>query len=877
MAKKPNKKQASAKKQSASPSSSPRQPKAGGSPKWLQPILIHGGIILGFLVILFLYFSPVLKGEILFQNDIFQYKGMSKEGSDYRAANGEEALWTGTLFSGMPAYQSGTQHPNNLIVYVHKVLNLVPRPVSFIFLLFLGFYFLLNVLKLDPLLSAVGAIAFSLSSYFFIIVEAGHTSKAIAIGYMAPTIAGVILAYRGKWLMGSAITALFLSLQLFANHFQITYYLTFVIGFLIIAYGISAAMEKQIPAFVKASLALLAAAILAVGPNTGRLWTTAEYAAETMRGPSELTPPNGEKQSSGLDKEYAYRWSYGISETFTLLIPNFMGGASNSDVGESSETFELLSGITNKSQAKQIVANWPTYWGDQPGTSGPVYAGAIICFLFVLSLFMLKGPLKWGLLSVTILTIMLSWGRHFMGFSDLFFDYFPMYSKFRAVSMLLVIAEFTMPLLGMLGLWKLLTDDKANLEVNRKRLMMAAGITGGLALVLALIGPYVMDFATLDSSPYNSDVQSLTRRGIPENMVPQFLDALYTDRASMLRMDGLRSVLFILAAGGLIWLYLQNTIKKNLLYVGLALAMIIDMMPIDRRFLNNENFVKERAYAQRMAPTPASQQILQDKDPHYRVLNLSTNTFNDAMTSYHHKHIGGYHAAKLSRYQDLISRQIQPNIQQLAAGLQKLQNTAPTDSLIRSIFAPLNAINMLNTRYIILQAESAPLRNPSNLGTSWFIQNIVMAENADDEIAKLATINVATTAVVDKRFQDQVNGFQAANDPTASIRFVSYSPKHMVYETNSTQAQIAIFSEVYYNDKKGWKAYVDNEPVPHFRANYVLRGLHLPAGKHTVEFKFEPRSYLMGETLSLIFSLLLVIAVAGAFYWNWRTEQNEIN
>lgn len=877
MAKKPNKKQTSAKKQSASPSSSPREPKAGGSPKWLQPLLIHGGIILGFLVILFLYFSPVLKGEILYQNDIFQYKGMSKEVTDFYADTGEEALWTGTLFSGMPAFQMGTRHPNNLVVYLHKALNLVPRPVSFIFLLFLGFYFLLNVLKLDRWLSAIGAIAFSLSSSFFIIVEAGHTSKVMAIAYMAPTLAGVILAYRGKWLTGGAVTALFLSLQLFVNHFQITYYLAFMIGFLIIAYGVVAVREQKIPDFIKASLVLLVAALLAVGPNTGRLWTTAEYAAETMRGPSELTPPAGETQSSGLDKEYAYRWSYGISETFTLLIPNFLGGASNSDVGENSETFELLSGLTQKSQAKQIVAGWPTYWGDQPGTSGPVYVGAIVCFLFVLSLFMLKGPLKWGLLAVTLLTIMLSWGRNFAGFSDLFFDYFPIYSKFRAVSMLLTVAQITLPLLGMLGLWKILTDDKSKLEANRKHLLMAAGITGGLALVIALLGPFFMDFATLDGSPYNSDVQSLTRRGIPENMVPQFLDALYADRASMLRMDGLRSALFILIAGGLIWLYLKDSIKKNLLYIGLGVAILLDMMPIDRRFLDSENFIRERAYAQRMAPSPASQQILQDKDPHYRVLNLSTNTFNDAMTSYHHKHIGGYHAAKLSRYQDLISRQIQPNIQQLAAGLQRLQNTAPTDSLIRSIFAPLNAINMLNTRYIILQADNPPLRNPSNLGTSWFIQNIVMAENADDEIAKLSTINVATTAVVDKRFQDQVSGFQAANDPAASIRFVSYSPKHMVYETNSTQAQIAIFSEIYYNDKKGWKAYVDNESVPHFRANYVLRGLQLPAGKHTVEFKFEPRSYLMGETLSLIFSLLLFIAVAGTFYWNWRTEQNEIN
>lgn len=871
MAKKQPKSSNTDKKQTSAQSSSPQTPKAA-RPEWLQPLLIHGAILVGFLVILFLYFSPVLKGEVLLQGDILQYTGMSKEVVDYRADTGEEALWTSRLFSGMPAYQVGTQHRSNLMFYVHKALNFAPRPVSFIFLLFIGFYFLLNVLRLDPWLSAIGALAFSLSSYFFIIVEAGHTSKTVAIAYMAPTLAGLILTYRGKWLIGGAITALFLSLQLFTNHFQITYYLAIMIGILIVAYGVSAVREKAIPDFIKASLVLLGAAILAVGPNTGRLWTTYEYANETMRGPSELTPPAGETPSPGLDREYAYRWSYGIGETFTLLIPNFQGGPSNGDVGENSETYSELTKVTNAAQARSIVKQWPTYWGDQPGTSGPVYVGAIICFLFVLGLLVVPGPLKWGLLAVTLLSILLSWGRNFPGLSDLFFYYFPMYSKFRAVSMLLVLAEFTMPLLGMLGIYQVLTDEAAR-EENLRRVLIAAGITGGLALVLALLGPLFMDFATLEGSAYNSDVQSLTARGIPENRVPDFLDALYADRASLLRMDGLRSTLFILVAAGLLWLSLKGAIKKSLLYAGLAVAILIDMVPVDRRYLNAENFVKARAYQQRLAPSKASQQILQDKDPNYRVLNLSTNTFNDALTSYHHKHIGGYHAAKLSRYQDLISRQIQPNIQQLARGLNQLQNTVPTDSLIRSIFAPLNAINMLNTRYIILSPDGAPLRNPTNLGTAWFVKNIQVVANADEEIAAVGTINPATTAVVDQRYETQISGFQSVADPSASIRFVSYSPREMVYETESSQEQVAIFSEIYYNDEKGWKAYVDEQPVSHFRANYVLRGLRLPAGKHKVVFKFEPRAYFVGETLSLVFSILLLLFVIGAVYWDWRQRQ----
>ena len=872
MAKKQSKTPDTGKKQASTQADAPRKPKAA-SPAWLQALLLHGGILVGFLVVLFLYFSPVLKGDVLLQGDIVQYQGMSKEVTDYRAETGEEALWTGSLFSGMPAFQIGTHHPSNLMWYVHKLLNLPPRPVSFIFLLFLGFYFLLSVLRMNPWLSAIGAIAFSLSSYFFIIVEAGHTSKTLAIAYMAPTVAGVILAYRGKWLIGGAVTALALSLQLFSNHFQITFYLAILIGILILAYGVAAVQEKTIPGFLRASLVLLAAALLAVGPNIGRLWTTYEYANETMRGPSELTPPEGETQSPGLDREYAYRWSYGVAETFTLLIPNFQGGASNSDVGEKSETFEELSKVTNRAQARSIAKNWPTYWGDQPGTSGPVYVGAIICFLFVLGLMTVKGPLKWGLLAATVLAIMLSWGRNFPGLSDLFFYYFPMYSKFRAVSMLLVVAEFTMPLLGMLGLYQLLNDQETERETQLKQVMIAAGITGGLALLLALGGPLVMDFSTQSGSPYNSDVQSLTARGIPESMIPDFLDALYEDRASMLTFDGLRSVLFILIAAGLLGLGLKGMISQKLVYAGLALAMILDLMPIAHRYLSAENFVKKRVYQQQFAPSRASQQILLDADPHYRVLNLTTNTFNDALTSYHHKHIGGYHAAKLSRYQDLISRHIQPNIQQLANSLNQLQNTAPTDSIIRAIFAPLNAINMLNTRYIILNPDGAPLRNPANLGTAWFVQNIQVVATADEEIAAVGTINPATTAVVDQRFEALVSGFQAAADPRARIAFVSYSPREMVYETESAQEQIAIFSEIYYNDEKGWKAYVDDQPVPHFRANYVLRGLRLAPGKHKVVFKFEPRSFFMGETLSLIFSILLLLAVIGAVYWDWKQHQ----
>lgn len=822
---------------------------------WQKQALTHAGIILAFFLLVVAYFSPlVFSNKMVDWHDIVQFQGMARETVDFRNETGEEALWVSTIFSGMPAFQTSVRYSGNFFTSINKLFWLgLPRPANYVFLYFLGFYFLLATMRIRPLLSGIGAAAFALSSYFFIILVAGHTSKANAIAYMAPVIAGILMAYRGKYLLGGIVTAFFLALELTANHYQITYYLAMIVGLLGIVFLVDAIRNQQIPHFAKASGILLGAALLAVGPNLGRILTTMEYAQETMRGKPVLQSAEGEAKS-GLDKEYAFRYSYGISETFTLLIPDFHGGASATKV----EDREL----ERRFQTSDL--RLPTYWGDQPPTSGPVYVGAIICFLFVLGLFLVDGKIKWWIVASSVLFLLLSWGRHLAGFNYFIFDYFPAYNKFRAVSMCLVILEFTMPLLAVMGLSRLFEmkeNGKPDNKVNMA-LYISAGVTGGLALLFALIGPALFSFEKAsDSQQY-----------------AQILDILRDVRISMFRADAFRAFGFVAAAAALIWLYLRGTLKENIVIGGLALLVVLDLLPVANRYLNSGNYISERQYENKFTPSAADNFILQDKDPNFRVFNFaaSQGPFNDAMTSYFHKSVGGYHAAKLRRYQDMIDRHISREMQELGSLLQSQLN----DSTFRAGMARLEIFNMLNTRYFMFDPNQRPLQNPAALGNAWFVREVKFVNSPDEEIAALNGFNPSSTVIVDQnidngRFKQQLEGFTASANTSGRITLTEFKPNHLTYQSSSPVEAVGVFSEVYYNHEKGWKAYIDGTETPHFRADYILRGLRIPAGDHKIEFKFEPSSFYFGNRIAMVASILLILGLIGILYLEYRPKKED--
>jgi hypothetical protein len=790
--------------------------------KKLSPHLI---VILLFVGISFTYFSPVMQGKLLNMPDITHHKGMSKEVSDFREATGEEALWTNSMFSGMPAYQISTKSNGNLIQYVAKIISLgIPRPANMLFLYLLGFYLLLLSLKVDYRLSAVGAIAFAFSSYFFIIIMAGHMTKAHAIAYVPMVVAAVLYTYRGRMLLGGVLTALTVALELYANHLQITYYLVLVLILIGVVQFVKDLKANNLTSFAKRSGVLVLAALLASGTAVTRLSTTMEYGTESTRGKSELTTDLDNK-TSGLDKDYATDWSYGIAESFTLLIPNFYGGSSSNSVltlEDESETLDFLKRFKNK-QLANALANYKSssYWGDQPFTSGPTYAGSIVIFLFVLGLFFVKSEIRIWLILATIMSLLLAWGKNFMPLTDLFLDYFPGYNKFRAVSMILVIAEFTIPVLGFVALNKFLTTDASDHE-KKKPLLLAFYIVGGLSLLFTLMPSLFFNFLSeKDLTPLQQGIK--TPNG--------FLDGLASDRAGLLSADAWRSFIFIALTFGTLWMFLKNKLKSQYVILIVGVLVLADMWTVNKRYLNDDNFARKRKVEIPYQATAADQQILRDTDPNFRVFNQSVSTFNDASTSYFHKSIGGYHGAKLKRYQELIENHI-------AKG-----NMA--------------VLNMLNTKYFITPKGQAQ-QNPGAMGNAWFINEINTVANADAEIASLNGFNPANTAIVDARFSEQmIDGFDNVG---TSITLTEYKPNYLKYNSTSSKNGIAIFSEIYYD--KGWNAYVDGELKPHFRANYVLRGMQIPSGNHVVEFKFEPAVYHVSERIALASSVILLLLLA---------------
>jgi hypothetical protein len=691
---------------------------------------------------------------------------------------------------------------------------------------------------INPWLSIVGALAFGFSSYNFIIIAAGHNTKAIAIGYMAPLIAGIYHALKKDLWKGSVIFALFLALQIYSNHLQITYYTLLTI----LVFGLVelwfAFREQKIADFLKRSAIIVAFAILAIAANAERLWTTYEYGKYSMRGKSDLTHDKG-NQTSGLDKDYATGWSYGIDETLTLFIPNFKGGSSMGGFSEDSETAKVLKG-NNVPNASKLVKQLPGYWGTQPGTSGPVYAGAIVVFLFVLGLFLVNGPVRIWIIAATILSLMLSWGRNFMPLTDFFLDHFPGYNKFRTVSMILVIASFTIPIMAMFGLQEIL-NGKIDSRKWKKALTWSVGITAGLSLLFVLIPGLSGSFISASDS-----------------RMPEWIrESLSTDRKTLLREDALRSVIFIILSAGALWAFVAKKIKINSLLILLSALILIDLWTVDRRYLNNDNFVPEREAKIPYKATPADQEILKDKDPDFRVLNLTVDVFNESSTSYFHKSIGGYHGAKMRRYQELIDFHIGREMQQIAKNLGEIKSMDGIDS----IFTGMTALNMLNTKYVIIDPNSAPLQNNHALGSAWLIDKFTLVENADQEIAAIGTINPEKEIVVNKKFSTEFEGESFANDSTAIISLKLYSPNKLVYHFTGTGNKIAVFSEIYY--PKGWNAYIDSKPVTYFQANYLLRAMVLKGGDYDIEFRFEPQSYFTGKKIAFAGSFLLFILLAG--------------
>ncbi len=787
--------------------------------------------VLLFTIVSFVYFYPVLEGKKLNAHDTKVYEGSSKEISDYRDKYGHEPLWTNSMFSGMPAYLISVLYPGNLFKHLDNLLKLYKTPVAALFLSMLGFYIMLLFFRVNPWLAMAGAIAYGFSSYLFVSLSAGHNTKAYAMAWMAPVIGSVVYSFRKHALTGAALFSLFLTMQIMANHFQITYYT----GIIVLVFGIFelvyAVKEKILPGFLRTLGLLVVGALIAFSVNFAPLYSTWEYSKESTRGKSELSKAEGTNET-GLDKEYITQWSYGIDESLTFLIPGFRGGATK-PFDTDSETVKAL----RKNNLGQAQGQLFMYWGRQPSTSGPVYFGAVVLFLFILGLLIIRGREKWWILTAVLLSLVLSWGKNLMPFTSLFIDFFPGYDKFRAVSMTLVMAGVLVPLLGFLALREI-SEGVVNREKAAKSVLIAALITGGLAFIFLLLPGLAGSFLRPD-----------------ENALPDSLawikEAMISDRKAMLRTDALRSVIFISGGAALIWFYLRNKLKPAVALSGLTLLFIVDQVPVDARFLGSSNFETKRASANSWAPTEADKVILNDQGEH-RVLNLTVSVFNDASTSYHHHSIGGYSGAKMKRYQELIETGLTDDINSLITSLRSASSMEEAEGVLRN----LPALNMLNTRYIILDPGSAPLVNRYAAGNAWFVDRVTLVENADAELLAVKTINPAAEAVVDRRFADMVGTLESAGTPGDTIFLTTYEPNLLIYKAELDAERVAVFSEIYY--KYGWKAFIDDTPADHFRANYVLRGMTLPAGSHTITFRFEPESYKTGNRVSLAGSVLLL-------------------
>ena len=810
-------------------------------------------VIAVFIIISFIYFAPaVMDGRVITQHDSLAAIGQGQEQRDYMARHdGERTRWNLSMFGGMPSYQmSPTYDSSKPQDFAKKVYSLfLPNYVYLVFIMLLGFYILMRAFRASPLISALGAIVWAFSSYFFIIIAAGHIWKFITLAYIPPTIAGMVYAYRKQYLAGGLLVMLFVAFQISSNHIQMSYYFMFMMFFIVAAYLADAVKTKTLPDFLKATGVIVIAGLIGVAANSSNLYHTYEYSKETMRGKSELSHHGeADKSDNGLERSYITAWSYGVGETFTLLVPNTKGGAS---VPLSHNETAMKKA---RPEYRELYQQIGQYWGEQPGTSGPVYVGAFVVMLFVLGLFVVKGPMKWALLVGTIFSIMLSWGKNFMPLTDFFIDYVPMYNKFRTVSSILVVAEFAIPLLAVLALKEIIEKPQV-LRENKKQLYISFGITGGLALLFA-IAPR-MFFSSFVSS---SEMQAL--QSLPQEHIGAVINNLTTMRVAMFTADAWRSFIIIVIGTALLWLFIDKRIKAEWAVAAILVLSLADMWDVNKRYLNDGDFTSETSRTQTFAKSDADEYILQDTAKYYRVLNMATSTFNDGVTPYWHKVIGGYHAAKLRRYQDVIDVHLTREMGAMQNAI--IETQGEMDSVNADGF---KVLNMLNSRWVIMpgQGGNIPIQNPYAMGNAWFVDDIHFANNADEEIDLLGKIDLRTQAVADKKFENVLQGKAVTPaDSTSTIALAEYDSDYIIYNVDARKDELAVFSEIYY--PKGWQISIDGEPAEMLRANYTLRALPIPAGKHVVEFRFAPQSIKVTDTIAFI-AMFIMLLTAGLMVW----------
>ncbi len=827
--------------------------------KFLPDLLV----IVSFILISFIYFAPaVMDGRVITQHDSLAAIGQGQEQRDYMARHdGKRTRWNLSMFSGMPSYQMSPTYnsskPQDLAKKAYQLF--LPNYVFLVFIMLLGFYILMRAFKASPLISALGAIMWAFSSYFFIIIAAGHIWKFITLAYIPPTIAGLIYVYRKKYLLGALLIMIFVAFQISANHIQMSYYFFFLMFFMVVAFAVQAVRENKLPDFLKSTVVIAVAGLVGVLANSSNLYHTWEYSKETMRGKSELSHHGAENKSdNGLERDYITAWSYGVGETWTLLVPNTKGGASV-PISRNEKAMEKA-----RPEYRELYQQIGQYWGEQPGTSGPVYVGAFVLALFILGLFIVKGPIKWALLAGTVFSILLSWGKNFMPLTDFFIDHVPMYNKFRTVSSILVVAEFTIPLLAALAV-KEIIQKPHTLKNNMKPLYISLGITGGFALLFA-IAPKVF----FSSFIPNFEMQQL--QTLPSEHVQAVIGNLTDMRVSIFRADAWRSFFVIAIGSVLLWLFINKKLKAEWTVGAILLLCLVDMWGVNKRYLNDGDFTPKSSQQQMFTKSPADEYILQDTTQYYRVLNMATSTFNDGVTPYYHKVIGGYHAAKLRRYQDLIDVHLS---REMGALQQAIVNTqGAMDSVNADEF---KVLNMLNTKWIIMpgQQGNIPIENPHAMGNVWFVDNISFVNNADEEIDALAAMDLHTEAVADKKQEWVLQGFNVTPaDSASTIHLAAYDSDFITYNVDAKKDELAVFSEVYY--PHGWKITIDGQPAQMLRANYTLRALAIPAGQHTVEFRFEPSSIKITDTIAYI-AMLIMLLTAGWIIYSSFKKYNQKN
>ena len=819
----------------------------------LKKLLPDAIVIAAFILISFIYFAPaIIDGRVITQHDSLAAIGQGQEQRDYMARHeGERSRWNLSMFGGMPTYQMSPTYnstkPQDLAKKAYSLF--LPNYVFLVFIMLLGFYILMRAFKASPLISALGAIVWAFSSYFFILIAAGHIWKFITLAYIPPTIAGLVYIYRKKYLLGALLFMIFTAFQLSANHIQMSYYFFFVMLFIVIAFFVDALKKKTLPDFLKATGVLAIAGLIGVLANISSLYHTWEYSKETMRGKSELSHHGAEnKSNNGLERDYITAWSYGVGETWTLLVPNTKGGASV-PLSENETAMKKA-----RPEYNQLYGQIGQYWGDQPGTSGPVYVGAFVLTLFILGLFIVKGPMKWALLAGTVFSILLSWGKNFMGLTDFFIDYVPMYNKFRTVSSILVVAEFCIPLLAILALKEIIQKPEI-LKNKPKYLYISLGLTGGFALLFA-IAPK-MFFSSFVSA---SEMQAL--QSLPAEHVQAVISNLTDMRVAMFSADAWRSAIIIAIGAALLWLFMNKKIKPQWTVAGILVLCFVDMWAVNKRYLNDGDFTPKSAQTQQFTQSQTDAYILQDTTTYYRVLNMATSTFNDGVTPYWHKCIGGYHAAKLRRYQDVIDVHLTKEMAALQQDI--IQTQGKMDSVNTEGF---KVLNMLNTKWIIMPAQGGtlPVENPYAMGNAWFVNDVRFVQSPDEEIDAIGEVDLHTTAVIHQKDASVVNAIRITpKDSLSTIRLTNYDSDFVTYDVDAKKDELALFSEVYY--PKGWQITIDGKSAKMIRANYTLRALPIPAGKHVVEFRFAPKSIRVTDAVAY-FALLMMLLTAAWLIW----------